>query len=519
MKRAALLVALGLAVAARAGHRATDLDMAGEILGLRVADVDGDKLQDLVVALETERSEERSKTFEQDGQFVVTVESVVVHERVAKVFLQKPGGTFDPRPRTIAVDPAASALDAADVDGDGRAEILFLMPDGIDAFRLDASGAPLGPAHLVSTRSVLSDATGFPSELRLAFDLDGDGLPELCVPRIGDLAIFWDDHGVYGGEPTLLPLPAVSRSRTGGGLAFAQALPTFVDANGDGRRDIVVLLDRGEVFAFVQKRPRELAKTAVHGIFPARGKGFRRSLVAARDVDGDGRLDVVAMRESGGREGARDDDDEDASSDTERLTLEVYRGAEDLSLPATPSVTVDAGEMKKGESPAWCLVRDLDGDGRAELMPVMLRVTTWQMLKAAVSRSMSVGMRMPVLRAGAEGRYASVATIEDDIDVSLKHLSMAYLLSLDGDLDGDGVKDLVAPKGAEGLVVHRGKRDGSFEKGAMEKLAAGSGEDLVGALQVQDLNGDGRDDVLVIRETWKKDRLMLRALVSQKDAP
>jgi hypothetical protein len=186
--------------------------------------------------------------------------------------------------RAWVPEPRAARVRAADLDGDGRAELLVGVPDEIQVWAWPAGGAP-----------VLREAVGFPAGTydaplsdHTAADADGDGRLDLLVTRTGGAArgggLYWRSQLAGGGwaparsqpgdvnwspkrlatgdldgdgradavaasggnSPTFLPL---WRQAAGGGFVTMEPLPTFDipedllihDLDGDGRADLVVL--------------------------------------------------------------------------------------------------------------------------------------------------------------------------------------------------------------------------------------------------------------------------------------
>jgi hypothetical protein len=77
--------------------------------------------------------------------------------------------------------------------------------------------------------------------------------------------------------------------------------------------------------------------------------------------------------------------------------------------------------------------------------------------------------------------------------------------ALPGDLDGDGELEMVgvsfvpqqllpqlAEQGAESLVVFKASKDGEYEKRVLSK-----GDCIHAAMELQDLNGDGMEDMII----------------------
>ena len=487
----ALAVAASTASLARttfvAGAVSSVLEARGRILGLHLADVTGDGLLDAVAYVEQVTEEERSRSVEVDGQVVLSVEVVDVTTRRALVFAQRADATFETEPAPRMVPAEAKGFDVADLDGDGRAELLALMPDHVAALDED------GPRVIASVESVLASAGGLPPELDFAQDLDGNGREELLVPTHEGVWVRWDDGHVSN-------LPEVRGPRSGGEgrLRHGVVLPLVMDGNGDGLQDLVFVQDYGRVRVFLQKRRGEFVRTPMEGRWKLWNDEPSR-FAGVAELTGDGWIDVLMSRPTGGEGSA--------------VFLDVYAGRSDATFDEKPSASFDLGKTPKTEGLAFCRVLDLDGDGVSEVLATYLRVGGFQMVRAAVTKTVEVKIRSVILRWNGE-TFRQVGEVEDEMKVSLKRLSIDYLLSVDGDLDGDGLHDLIRPRGAR-LRVHRGLPKGGFSRDHAFELPAGDGEGLVGALKVVDLNGDDRDDVVVTRESWDLDHMVLRILVME----
>lgn len=289
----------------------------------RVADVDGDGKPELIVASAAERVIGISRFNETSG-------------------LDFPEALTIPRGGDLI------ALDAADLDGDSKAEIVIVSGEGKGKDRkgalmaLDAAGTvksefDLGklakdpndmwlidldrdgkrdvllffPRELPKLLLAAKDGTGY-SELKLEErglgllsglertqlahgDIDGDGQLELIVPK-GNFArsIFLDATG----KPQTVAQLNLEESS---GVVERVAL---LDLDGDGKNELVVhdkSTGRLEVHAIEVESTSRLAKVDLAGVAP--------TFLAASDLDGDGASDVLvaaADRFAVVKNGARD---------------------------------------------------------------------------------------------------------------------------------------------------------------------------------------------------------------------
>ncbi|MCC7137969.1 MAG: VCBS repeat-containing protein [Planctomycetes bacterium] len=261
------------------------------------------------------------------------------------------------------------SLTPADADGDGRLELVWLDGTTLVVERLDG-----GPATRVVLPFLAPDPARPPEELRAPrlslADVDGDGRTDLVVTMVQGRA----DR--LGGLRTSLyhyPGPFVAADGT---LVEPRARidtesvalhPRFVDVTGDGKLDYVADSIRGNVVDLIRRatgEDPEITYTLVRfdpatGTFEkapyatfargysgaeARGNRFGRSGFFEGDFDGDhvkdlldlGTLHAVAIWRGGRGEGA----------------------FEEALLKAVP--------VKDGALVADAVVEDLDGDGRTE---------------------------------------------------------------------------------------------------------------------------------------------------------
>jgi hypothetical protein len=218
------------------------------------------------------------------------------------------------------------------------------------------------------------------------------------------------------------------------------------DLDGDGRKDVAIGESGCGVEIFIQQADGTLAS----GNWLPSTESNR---IRAADVDGDGLADLVGT-----------------GTDTGQVSVWYQVGGR-ISLPSVYAVdNIGGGDLEVG---------DLNGDGRPDLVVTSL----------AGSPARSIG----VLYQQADGRYAAPVYVGVDTAWAARGVAI-------GDLNGDGRKDLAVSWGGgapAALSVFHQRADGSLA--TMVTLASG---DYPGAMEIADLNGDGRLDVVVAHDGW-----------------
>ncbi|HET6204267.1 MAG TPA: VCBS repeat-containing protein [Planctomycetota bacterium] len=346
-----------------------------KVVGHAEADVDGDGRCDLLLALVPEKAGE---------------------DRAIALFLQKPGGKFAAAPDLrIPVKKDVLAWSVGDLLPEPGREILFLTRSAAFAF------VPRGAEYRENVRRIASFESLFeapsPSELPRwphLLDVDGDGLPELFVPERDRIRAFGRDPARPEGEWLDRGSVPARRDRDEGrgprnGVRRRGRQVTL--SLGVGGPEVGYTNDPFLVGPGPEPERGDLASTSSSLHIPV-----------LADATGDGRADVYLL--AGG-------------------WIRIH--AQDASgrFPEEPTWK---GRLRKEDGwPDEVRVRDLDGDGRAEILP----------LGSAKGGLLSGDQALEVIRGGDPGPALETAAARYKFD--------GYGLYVECvDVDGDGVLDL-----------------------------------------------------------------------------
>lgn len=371
-----------------------------------------------------------------------------------------------------------SSVKVADVDGDGRDDLVFVTSDGL-LHVADAALQPLAgwPQPLPALRELMAgneanhlgapafrdgavDASARQSAMATPAvgDLDGDGAAEVVLTTLnGSLLVYGADGSLRAGFPYELDRSLVF-GRTDEDNRYDYgffASPALGDLDGDGDLEIVCGAMDARVYAwhddgtFVAGFPVELREEYSTSEGP-RSNGERIiSSPALGDLDGDGAIEIVigTNQKTTGTYGLayalRND-----GTIVEGWPLAIF-GAYTAALPYV-------GEGVPG-CPTLC---DLDGDGKDEV---------------AVHTIADAG----AIYRGDATRYARLGRIASDFgpDSNTAEENAAFIMINSGawgDLDADGLPDYVI--GSMGLEYAEGGLDDGHVYNHDHLLSAWSGQ-------------------------------------------
>lgn len=428
------------------------------------------------------------------------------------ICLQRAEAAFDPC-TIFDLPEEARALDAGPLDGNVGAELVVLTTEG--ARVTSFVDGRFGALRTLTDRPNLfaGSEPGVPRPLDLLFDLDGDGREELLLPSLEGPV--WVREG---GPPHTFASPASVgyqlTARAGDINGFLrddfqarittrqQTPDLFVeDFDGDGRLDVITLRDN-VISVFPQ---------AADGSFPATpSRSLERSSLEDEEaateftgeaatfsqLDGDGHADLVLMKWG-------------SSEERTRMDRSIYFSRADGSLPEVPDQQVRSESVFPDFD-----IRDLNGDGRRDLVVPFFHFAPAQAVRVVTQNSIKLQFRIFLM--GENGRYAqgegkAFAKVDRRValDYHLDILKLVFgnqarptgriapLLDFGADFNGDGYADLAADDGSDRLRIYWGNAEADYA----------SSPDLVVPFEstlsydLVDADGNGKTDVIAYHGT------------------
>jgi hypothetical protein len=408
-------------------------------------------------------------------------------------------GAF-PRTKSWQIDEGG-AVDAGDLNGDGRADLVLLLATNTAIFYQSADGALREPVKLPHSEKGMDGI--------MVVDLDGDGRKDLVLVDAGSprsvRARFQRADASLGAEVAFETTP--------------WRVIDFVDIDpAPGAETIVVQRNSGVLRALklAADKERALLGSVETYAFEAGASGKDRSL-ALGDLDGDKRIDVVVTEpgsaqiavylqdESGGLRGRRlfpslsssdavrvADLDGDGLGEVLVLSsaekaLGVSRWGPEGRLPF-PTLLDVAGLPKAFDT------GDLDGDGKADVAVV---VEGQEGKKLAAQ----IWLQKGDAAAGAQPPLVLTQVVQLE---TLKQASEDMLIM---DIDQDGRNDILLFDGREAMRVLRQDDGGNF----VDQAAKGTSYrgDLAfqatrGSASPGDADGDGKPELLLASKNFAR---------------
>jgi len=486
--------------AERLALRHVPLDLPGAPAAVIPADVNGDGLPDLVLVLAY--TEYQSVSFDRIEGIVQVTEVVpaLFDRREIRVWLAEEGGGYRPAggplvlPISVhSVEAGPPGIPAIAVTDEGLSALRFAGPAGAGALILEP---------LVEAPTILAGAQTLLPGLGIVRDLDGDRSPDVLLPARDGLRVhIADGLGVAAAPVARLVLPG-DESGVGATVWRRYPMPRVEDVDGDALPDL--LLDHpGDGSVTVLRGagggrfepPREVRTACLE-----RPSGDREDpdLVWFGDLDGDGRAEAVTLLEMDG------DDDGLKEVKVPHHLLRFHRMRADLTLESRPYQELAVIGYPFGGS--WpditeAQFRDLDGDGRKDLVTITLDFSIFQAVSVLMTNRIGIGLRFHVWAQGADGRFTEVPDLdlEEKLLLDLGNLKLGRLGQFNGDFDGDGRVDFVHLGRGREVTVHRGGPGCRYARKPDLAVTLEEEPRDVGLVRVADLDGDGKADLAVTR--------------------
>ena len=485
------------------------VDLPGAPAAIVSADLDGDGRKDLLVVVAyTDWGSFGDDRIEGLVQ-VAEVVPALFDRREARAYLATEEGGYQPAGEPFELPVSVLAVEA----GPPGAPVVALSDEGIERFRFvrDEKGARLVLEPLVDDPPVMAGSATLLGGLDFVRDADGDGTLDVLLPAQDGMAVYRGDaSGIERTPAARLPAPGDLRA-CGDRGSRSYPLPEIADVDGDGIPD---LLFRTREFP-----PRLFAlKGRAGGAFGAptriplgcldlgRAEGKedpKRSDQVLRlayfgELEGKGRLAAVTAVTVDTDRGELDQDREP------HFKYRFHRVGRDLRIDPVPyqEVTIvgaPVGEIfGEGTESGF---RDLDGDGRKDLVTVTLDLSVFQFVRAVMTKKISIGFAFHVWAQGEDGRFREIAgqDLQDRFTFDLNDLRFDRFSQITGDLDGDGRLDFVRLGGGKTVAIRRGGTGCRFSRKPDLEIALDEELQDASQVRVRDVDGDGRADLTLVR--------------------
>jgi len=341
---------------------------------------------------------------------------------------------FDPR-LTLAAGNAPLGIGIADLDGDGRQDLIAVaLDDGsLSVFR------NTGLSDALSFASKLAFPTGVHPEGLTIADLDGDGKPDVVTANAGG----GGSVSIYRNNSRRGTISLVDRLDIPLNTAHRVAAADF---NGDGRLDLAVTSNSAQQIVILENFSTPGSISFTHKL--SLGTASYANSIAAGDIDGDGRPDILAP-----------------ITDADAFYIYLNDGPKG-SISFSPSKKLLAGDAANGIS-----LGDLNGDAKIDVV-------------ISNAKAGSISLFLNRSSAGALSLTRQDFSANDSpSDVAL------------GDFNHDGRLDVAVSSDTDDLVILRNRVTPSglsLDLDSEPKSGPGAFLPVVG-----DLDGDGHLDIAV----------------------
>lgn len=410
-----------------------------------------------------------------------------VERREIRMYLQGDDGALPDTPDHVFALPAeAAAYDVARLPGRSGQQLILLGRHGLILLALEGSRLARRELRVDVSRTLGAVAADRHFE-RLPLVWNGpEGGPLLLVPLFGELFLL-----TPSGE-TRARLDVGGRADYFAPARFGPLLPesgvevwfdwpriATADADGDGRVDLLAATRR-EIRLFGQ-RP--------DGRFPGTPDRIL-TLAAASErehVRGSEQVRVgVADLNADGRDDLLLSRARGGFSEAEaRVSVHLNRGG---------SWDLDAADQVLSGSKGWAgdQLADLDGDGVVDLVHVRVALSLLELVEVLLTRAIDLEIRV---HRGREGGFSETPWVKRKLGLPISFdtfRTAGFLPTFEADLNGDGYPDLLASDGGHSLEVYLGGPEYRFASRQARQKA-----DTRGRLVIGDLDDDGLADLLL----------------------
>lgn len=430
-------------------------------------DLDGDHLQDMVLI-----SEPNLLLFYQDRE---------------KGFTEKPDQVCRLESKPALVWPARLGAQAE--------SLLVMTSTGVTELNCADRNGPAQRRQIITQQTILPESGEGPAIARVPLSPQRkDKAPIILVPVGRDLQV-WRRTDTWQCAATLkdaLETTIWAAQKELGYHRMARLTLSLGDLTGDQRDDILVRTSLIPTCRYAVYAQNQDGLFGADPLFTWTGP-WDWSWYAWVDINRDGHIDLIkstALNESWLVPGMA----------SPKVLVQIYSADEQGRIPAQPQQV-----FRKSDWIDWVPLLDVDGDGYLDLVLGYSAFDSREGLrKAFTAKQIDFALRLHFYRPGTG--FAEKPDCAASVVLNMNHLNVDLsgysrrryfetYLSLQGDFDGDGRKDLLVRDRADRISVYPFvSRQAGFAKTAALWFDYA---DPIERLQVQDLNGDRHSDLIL----------------------
>lgn len=453
-----------------------NLKVDGDIIGKMYEDVNGDSLVDLLVFY-LQGKDENAK-------------------RMVGFFKQQPGIGFDTIPLQIfELDKKASVLDLADLEKDGKKELLFLAEDGVYCYLLDGGLFNQKPTILFSTTCFLSS----PEKSVLIWDFCPDQKNKnqmILIPQKKGYDV-WALSGqkqfVFKNKLEVKPNISLSRSseeweQDKGSIHYSYTVPGLMLADHDKNGNVDVFLTEKDRISIFHSKGEGSFPEQADKVITLKSKVKDESPdYQIEDVNGDSIVDLI-LNES--------KQDLEKGSKTK---ISIHLGKEGEGFNTTSASQTISSE--KEASSVWFY--DLDKDGKKEMIMPSWGFSIGSMVKVLLTKS--VKFNLYIRKLGEKDVYPTQPTREMKLSIKVafgESDEENQAMDFSGDFNGDGQNDFFYVAGDNVMKFFLGRKGDFFADKSQYEMGI---EIPTSNHKIMDLNNDDKSDMIFSFEKSKKE--------------
>ncbi len=400
--------------------------------------------------------------------------NLLVIDTVEKKLLnyhQRPGGFTNSPDQVIPLPPQTAWVAPCDVDAHPDLELLMSTATGLVYCRQNAGLFEAERHPLVEVRQVFA-SFDFPILTRLATNQAGmnDSVPVICPGQ----AVLYRRNSAYEWSPGP-PMTLAAKQTT-----WSVDREEWMVGPNPAHRLRVRQSFRAKP---VRERDKEPENEAIRKLIADMKKTAAASppQLERADVDGDGREDLVLWQVSGKLDFKTD--------------IYIFLRGADQQLPERPTQILHCRgiPIPIGSTRGWSPVHALSGGGVCELVLLEPKLPSSSgLLETVLSHGLDWPLRIRSFHRGAFSPSAEASVPVTIILADWEDLG-AWPIGIQGDFNGDGRPELLVKRSQTQWNIFFSTTDGRWfaPQPAMTFNAPARGD-----YEIQDLNGDGRADII-----------------------